>query len=478
VKESREHERMSKRFSIIVAVDSYGGIGKNGSIPWNCPEDRKHFAKTTTESSSPNKMNALITYESLPIKPLSRRITIVVSSTETSADVTCGGLDEALKWCDENAIIVNNIFVCGGVRLYNEAMAHPRCTSAYMTMVNDVDHTCDTIWTNWQIVYDQRDGWVKEKREIFIDTGVSISSFVRTNLSEKLYLDLLGRLMNEKNRSNRTQVSTKSLFSQNLRYPLCGCNDQKILPLFTTKFVPFATVYKELLWFLSGSTSTKQLSLGGVKIWDGNTSREYLDAHGFKDYEEGELGPGYGFQWRRFGEMYKSGNNTGTKVVDQIDQVIKGIREDPFSRRHVVTAWNPSQLHQVALPPCHLMFCFYVHDSDVAPFYPKYLSCAVTIRSNDMFLGHPFNVASYALLTHMIAKLTGLHGKELTINMIDCHLYTSHESEVTTQISREPYGYPTIEFVGDIKNIDDFKFESVKLHGYTHDTKLTSKMVV
>src|SRR5581483_8485354 len=203
---------------------------------------------------------------------------------------------------------------------------------------------------------------------------------------------------------------------------------ERVLPLMTTKSLPFDKIYGELLWFLGGSTNVKWLQEHGINIWNANSSREFLTANGFGEYPEGEVGPTYGFQWRNFGGAYTDREKSTDEYeftrpgVDQIWRLIKGLKSDPTSRRHVVCAWNPQQLQYQVLPPCHIMQIYKVDFRDEVP----YLSCHVIMRSADMFLVVPFNIASYATLTHMIAYLVGMHAGELALTMTDCHLYSNH----------------------------------------------------
>jgi thymidylate synthase len=285
--------------------------------------------------------------------------------------------------------------------------------------------------------------------------------------SEQEYLKLLKDVVETGiQKPDRTGTGVFSKFAQQLRYPLTNEKGEKVLPLLTTKRVSFKLVYSELLWILSGETNIDFLKKHNNHIWDGNTSKDFLNKRGL-DYEEGELGPGYGWQWRNFNGEYPNGK----KGVDQIKWVIENIKNDPFSRRHVVSAWNPYQLDEVALPPCHHMFMFFVTPN-------KELNCHLIMRSNDMFLGHPFNVASYATLTHMIAHLTGLKANELVITMNDCHVYQNHVDQVEEQCKRDSYEYPTLKILGDPKDIDDFDMDSVKVVGYKSHPYIKAPMAV
>nr|CAD2201081.1 unnamed protein product [Meloidogyne enterolobii] len=222
-------------------------------------------------------------------------------------------------------------------------------------------------------------------------------------------------------------------------------------------------IVEELLWFIRGETNSKTLSDRGVKIWDANGSRQFLDSIGHFDRPEGDLGPIYGFQWRHFGAEYKGMNeNYKNEGIDQLSQVIKQIKEEPDSRRIIMCSWNVKDVPQMALPPCHLLCQFYVNKGE--------LSCQLYQRSGDMGLGVPFNIASYSLLTHMIAHVTGLKAGEFIHTLGDAHIYSTHLEALKTQLQRKPRPFPKIRFElpdgKEILNIEDFTAESIIIEGY------------
>lgn len=221
--------------------------------------------------------------------------------------------------------------------------------------------------------------------------------------------------------------------------------DIQKLPLLTTKKIYVKGVIEELLWFLKGSTNAKLLQDKNVHIWDGNSSREYLDNNGFSNYKEGELGPIYGWQWRTFGKKYiENGDENG---IDQIKYVIIELMKDNHSRRAVLSGWNPLQLSEMALPPCHILYNFYKDDDG--------LSCLMTMRSSDLFLGLPFNIASTAILTTIIAKLLHLNTKSIAIALTDAHIYEEHVECINTQLKREIISCNTkLEIDLEVPNLD------------------------
>jgi thymidylate synthase len=276
------------------------------------------------------------------------------------------------------------------------------------------------------------------------------------NTEETQYLELVKSIIETGHkRPDRTGVGTLSKFGGQHRWSL---SDGKI-PLFTTKRVFWLGVIEELLWFISGNTNSKVLSKKGVHIWNGNGTREFLDGRGLHHRDEGDLGPIYSHQWRHYGAAYKTSTTDYTgQGIDQLSECIRLIREEPTSRRIILNSWNPSQLHEMALPPCHVMCQFYVADGK--------LSCMMYQRSCDMGLGVPFNVASYSLLTHMIAHITSLQPGEFIHSFGDAHVYTSHVDGLNEQLKRVPRPFPTLKINRVITSIDDFTTDDFELIGY------------
>lgn len=251
----------------------------------------------------------------------------------------------------------------------------------------------------------------------------------------KQYHDLCTHILeNGVVKEDRTGTGTTSVFGYQMRFNL-----QDGFPLITTKKLHTRSIIHELLWFITGDTNVKYLQDNGVRIWN-----EWAD-------EDGNLGPVYGAQWRSFPKP------DGT-TVDQLAQVIEQIKTNPDSRRLIVSAWNPGQLEDMALPPCHLMFQFYVADGK--------LSCQLYQRSADTFLGVPFNIASYALLTHMVAHVTGLEVGDFVHTLGDAHIYHNHLEQVKLQLTRETRPLPTLNILRDVSSIEDFRFEDFEIVGY------------
>ena len=263
----------------------------------------------------------------------------------------------------------------------------------------------------------------------------------------KTYLDLLRDVRdNGVHRGDRTGTGTRSIFGHQLRFDL-GAG----FPLVTTKKVVFRLLAHELLWFLSGSTNIRYLLDNNVHIWD-----EWAD-------ENGELGPVYGSQWR-------SWPAPDGRTIDQIGQVLNSIREDPDSRRHIVSAWNVALVDSMALPPCHTLFQFYVADGK--------LSCQLYQRSADLFLGVPFNIASYALLTMMIAQVTGLQPGEFVHTLGDAHLYDNHLEQADLQLSRVPLSLPAVRLNPEVKDLFEFAIDDFVLRNYRYHDAIKAPIAV
>lgn len=291
----------------------------------------------------------------------------------------------------------------------------------------------------------------------------------------KQYLDMCRYILEHgEDRPDRTGTGTRSVFGYQTRYDL-----REGFPLLTTKKMYLRPIAEELLWFIKGDTNIKHLVDRNVKIWNewpyedfkksedfnGETLEEFVEK--IKNDDEfakkhGNLGPVYGAQWRNF-------NNEGT---DQLMKLIDSLKNNPFSRRHIISAWNPSQVDEMALPPCHTLMQFYVSSDQ------KYLSCQLYQRSADTFLGVPFNIASYALLTCMLAQVCGYEPKEFIHTIGDAHIYKDHFDVVKTQIEREPLSLPHLVLNKDIDNLFDFKIEDIKLEGYQSHGPLKGKVSV
>ena len=261
------------------------------------------------------------------------------------------------------------------------------------------------------------------------------------------YLDLLSHVMeNGLDRGDRTGTGTRGVFGYQMRFDLADG-----FPMVTTKKLHKKSIVHELIWFLAGDTNIGYLQENGVRIWD-----EWAD-------DAGDLGPVYGKQWRRW-------EGPDGAVIDQVDKVIDAIKTNPNSRRHIVSAWNPADVDDMALPPCHCLFQFHVADGK--------LSCQLYQRSADIFLGVPFNIASYALLTHMMAQVCGLEVGDFVHTFGDAHIYSNHFEQVKEQLSREPMPLPRVKLNKDVTSIYDFTYDDVKILGYKAHPHIAGKVAV
>jgi thymidylate synthase len=270
-------------------------------------------------------------------------------------------------------------------------------------------------------------------------------------MSERAYLDLLKAVLEQgKPRADRTGTGTRALFGGQLRFDL-----RSSFPLLTTKKVHLKSIIHELLWFVRGETTVQPLKAVGVSIWDEWATAEQTARFG---RNEGDLGPVYGHQWRNFGATRRPDGTYERDGFDQLARVVRDIRENPMSRRLLVTGWNPREADQVALPPCHTLFQFHVQDGE--------LSCHLYQRSGDVFLGVPFNIASYALLTMMMAQASGLKPGDFVHSFGDVHLYNNHVDQAREQLAREPRPFPRMKVNPERKNLFEFQYEDFTLEGY------------
>lgn len=320
--------------------------------------------------------------------------------------------------------------------------------------------------------------------------GLICQAFSLTNRKveveeEMQYIDLLRNIIDNGHMEMGRNGNTKSIFGASMRFSL---QNGKI-PILTTKKTAWKTCLKELLWFISGSTDNKVLNSQNVHIWDGNATPEYLATRGLSHYPDGELGPIYGKQWRHFNApLHFSNDKSCTKYdsewlkdeekkvkeggIDQLQQIIDQLK-NPLtrnSRRLIMTAWNPCQLDEMALPPCHIMCQFNVHDGNK-------LSCCMMQRSNDEACGTSFNIASYSFLTHLLAKHCGLEAYEFVYFKGNCHIYEEHIEGMKTQIERKPFPFPTVSIAQARENINDYQVDDFVVTGYQHHDPIKFQMV-
>lgn len=295
------------------------------------------------------------------------------------------------------------------------------------------------------------------------------------NKGEQDYLDMLKNILENGTKcEDRTKIGTLRDFGTKLEFDISDGS----VPLMTTKEMNPRLSAEEMFFFFRGDTDTKKLEEMGINIWKGNTSRAFLDKQGLQKLPEGSLGKGYGFQWRNSGGEWDTNSNC-TKVdesrkgIDQIKNLIDGLINDPDDRRHIVTAWNVSQLHEMSLPPCHMTLQCYVNNGE--------LSLQWYQRSVDCFLGLPFNSFGYALFTRLVAEICGLKAKKIIFIGGDTHIYLNHIEQVKKQITRKPYKFPKMNIkkkINSIKDIEEMTFSDLEIVDYKCHPKLTGKMAI
>jgi thymidylate synthase/dihydrofolate reductase len=530
--------------SIIAAMDEKYGIGRDSMIPWHGTAagamDLRYFREKTRGHIVLMGYN---TWLSIGRKPLSGRINLVVSERhydevtahargiygalsmaeiEESHDRYCRErntkpaplhafrtLDDAVAYgcrlenmAAEGCYPELTCFIIGGQRIYREYLQNYRPSQSYINIIPG-EYGCDTFFPHELLPPAGRDThvsykYVKAESWPYADI-VEFRHYVTSNPDEECYLANFNLLLqNGSHKRDRTGVGTISYFSPpDLQFSLLD----DVLPVLTTKRVAFKTLAKELLWFISGSTDSKVLESQGVNIWRGNTSRQFLDSRGLTHYPEGELGPGYGFQWRRCGEVYEPPEPSTTPVgaarppepsttpvgaarpparppVDQLKELIRLLHEDPDSRRMIMTAWNPVDLPKMALPPCHILLQLWTRMDQEGQ---RYLSGKLYQRSADSFLGVPFNISSYALLLHILARITGMKAERLICTYGDYHIYNNHIEQVRKQSSRKPRPSPRIKFSERVQNgfdIDQLTLDDFQLLGYLPHNGIMATMAV
>ena len=449
------------------------GISSKGTLPWKdepwAKEDLHFFQKETTKTKDPTKLNAVImgmnTWTSLPNKPLKNRLNVILTRKR-------GLPDEPGVWYRSNPDktmqelvdepLIETIFVIGGAEIYHAL--EPWIQRLNVTEIQEEYPNMDVLFpvnlTNYRLMDDPA-----------IDsTGKLIrKQYVKNPHEEQQYLDLIRKILAEGTvKGDRTGVGTKSIFGASMRFNLRNGR----MPLLTTKRTYWKAILVELFWFLGGQTNNKLLQDQGVHIWDGNSSRAFLDKLGYPKRDEGDCGPVYGFQWRHFGATYVDCKTDYTgQGVDQLKWLVNEIRTNPNSRRLILNAWNPVDLPQMVLPPCHVLAQFNVADGE--------LSCQLYQRSADVGLGVPFNIASYALLTHLIAHCCGLKTGELIHVLGDAHVYLNHVEALKEQLTRTPKAFPTIQIASTAsKEMDAIQSKDVELVGYQSHPGLKMEMAV
>jgi dihydrofolate reductase/thymidylate synthase len=536
------------QYSVIVAhsVPEFA-IGKAGNIPWYIPEDLQHFKEMTTTTTSnmaydnyENKVNILVmgrkTWESIPqkVRPLSNRHTIIITRNEEKTkqmNAYNQGNSIPEYWCSwdnlstyldslrNNSNFTNQVFFCGGSEIYELALrdypiSQSLITEVYINQKKAMDQF-DTFFPNykphnWLVnshqkinpdshhrlfltavspfksYFDKKKGRLiyyrfKKYGSAPKMTQESTTPWVTSESEEQSqYMTIMRNIMrNGIDRGDRTGTGTISLFGTRQCYDL-----RDTFPLSTTKRIFFRAVFEELKLYLSGRTDNGILQERGIHIWDGNTSREFLDSRGLQRYPEGDMGETYGFNFRHFAGDYVDCHTSypldGTNGYDQLENVINLLKNDPTSRRIIINLWNPATLHKAALPSCLMMYQFYVDT------HAKLLHCQIYIRSSDYFLANNWNTCTGALLVHMLCALEGINLTPGSITTItgDTHIYKTHLEQVNKNLEREPVPFPKL-VVENAKSqnkkftkLEDIEFDDLQLWGYIPQPNISAPMAV
>ena len=498
--------------NIIACVTTYKSklaLGRCNELLFKLKDDMDFFKNLTSNSLSSDsglKKNIVLmgrkTYFSIPIqyRPLNNRINIVL--TRDSELIKLSPIPKNLELVKDiyytdmdtfNMIYKKynaNVFVIGGSELYNTFLN--KADRLYITQVKTEDNKDikfmdgdepDTFMNNFTCDY-RLVGMSEKYKGMYKDIKLSYRTLYY-RLSDKIseeykYLNLMSSIMSNGNkRVDRTKVGTISVFGNQMRFDI-----SESIPLMTTKNVPFKTIIEELLWFCRGDTDARILQEKGIKIWNGNTSREFLDNQGLFHYPEGVLGAGYGFQWRfqgaKYSHMFADTSKCDTSLIggfDQLKYVEELLENDPFSRRIMISAWNPSDFDKTALVPCHYSIQFYVTEEN----NERYLSCMFVMRSSDIFLAAmSFNVISYTILTYILAKKYNMKPKEIIYISGDGHIYNNHIDAVNEQLQRRPRPFPKVIVSDCIKYKDwsDISVDDFELVGYFPHAGIKAPMAI
>ena len=443
---------------LIIATTKNNGIGLEGKMAWNCKKELQLFRRKTLG-------NVLIigrkTAEKLP--KLKDRVVLCLSRTK-KGDNIFDSLIEAVLYAKKN-YPNKKIFISGGSEIYKTAM--DSCYDMIKLIHHSImkkKHKCDVFFNIKKYLSESYVVVEKTETEDFIHYV-----YKKDTTPERQYLNNLKDIMNEGEIRKGRNGYVKSLFVKHLSFDL-----RKSFPILTTKKMFMKGIVEELLFFMRGETNTKLLEDKKVNIWKGNTERQFLDENGFKNRKEGMMGPMYGWQWRHFGAQYdeKTGHSL-TEGYDQLKNLIEKIKNDPYSRRHLITDYNPQQASEGVLYPCHsLMVQFYVSG--------EYLDMFSYCRSTDYFLGCPFNITSSALFLVLVAKLTGKKPRMMNMTSGDAHIYEEHYEKVLLQLKRCPFKLPQLRIKKEINNLEDVEkmsSDDFELVDYMCHSGIKAKMI-
>uniref|UniRef100_A0A6C0CZ40 thymidylate synthase n=1 Tax=viral metagenome TaxID=1070528 RepID=A0A6C0CZ40_9ZZZZ len=471
--------------NVIVSVNNNNIIGIDNDLLIHSKEDLKNFAMITKYSES-DKPNMVImgynTWSSIPNRPLKDRVNIVITKNHITEFNNTDDLkafvtfDNFMEWFDSNKINYNKCFIIGGSSIYNTVFKNyiDYIELIYITKFNhSLDYSREDIQQGSITYFNHNLSKFKliestneysNVKLLGVDTGMEHTylTYIHSdmyNYDEYQYLELLKDILNSDKKPTRNG-DVYSKFGVRMEFDL-----RNGFPLLTTKQMGWKTVLRELLWFISGSTDNSELQSKKVHIWDKNA--DDFEERGL--YEKNDLGPVYGFQWRHFGGEYINCKTPPYNGIDQLKYIIDTIKTDPHSRRLILSSWNPVDIPNMALPPCHVLVQFNIEG--------QYIDAQLYQRSGDMFLGVPFNITSYSFLLHIIGSITGYKPRKFVHVIGDAHIYEQHIEAVKTQINRIPYMFPVLE-MKEITDIDNIKETDLNVVGYSSHSRISAEMVV
>jgi len=471
--------------NIIVSVNDDHIIGINNDLLIKSKKDLKRFSKITTNDND-SKKNMIVmgynTWKSIPNRPLSDRLNIIISNNHISEftndeNIKCFvTFDNFMEWFNKNKINYGECYIIGGQSIYDILLKNYKDYIQYI-YITKFDHiyyyssNTDALsykyfnydlskfkLVNTETTNDEVEFYTGEKCNLDINYHTYIHPDLY-NIEEYQYINLLGEILNTDKKPSRNGC-VYSKFGVRMEFDL-----RNGFPLLTTKKMGWKTILRELLWFISGSTDNLILQENKVHIWDKNA--EDFEKRGL--YKKNDLGPVYGFQWRHFGGEYIDCNTKPSEGVDQFKYIIDTIKTDPTSRRLILSAWNPVDIPNMALPPCHVLVQFNIDGT--------YIDAQLYQRSGDMFLGVPFNITSYAFLLSIIGSITGYVPRKLIHIIGDAHIYEQHIDAVNIQMNRIPYKFPVLE-MNQLDDIDNIKETDFILDYYKSHPTIKADMIV
>ena len=478
---------------IVAFCKNNNGIGFQNNIPWNLNSELKYFKEITTIKDNNQSSNIVImgrkTWDSLPKKPLPNRTNIILSKSMDNDTIAIiekkyentfvkRDLFVYLKEFDIDNNSLVNVFIIGGSQIYEEVMNMNINLNIYATEIY-TEFECDTFFPNinnetfalTHVSEFKKENEIYFRHKIYKQRNCTLTDELWVNTEEMQYLETLKKIMDEGQENiDRTNVGTKSIFGQQYKYNL-----RDTFPALTTKRIFFRGIFEELMLYLTGKTDNNILNNKKIHIWDGNTTRGFLDNRGLKNYPVGDMGETYGFNFRHFGAKYIDCNQDYIgQGTDQLSNVLHLIKNEPHSRRIIINLWNAATLNNAALPACLCMYQFHVNTTK------KELNLQIYIRSSDFFLANNWNACTGALLVNMICNLKDIYLTPgiLTVVTGDTHIYNSHIQQVIENLKRTTRPFPKLIINEEKANLQEYTFEDLKLIDYTPYKNISAPMAI